>query len=588
MAPSRVLHTAPADIDHNPRPNDAEDYVFGGPASPALIEFDTAKLLDHQLELYGEKTAVVSRWQGITLTYASLHGTSRGVAQSLVRRGVVRGDHVVVLAGNSIEYVQLFFAVAGIGAIFSIINPTFTVEEVINAVNFLNPKAIFIANRIGYRRNGPLLDQLVSQSSVALSKPLICCLGKPEKLPENVLSWAEFNSNHEVGLGENYWGQINPQETLCIQFTSGTTGPRKAAMLTHRNLLNNGNLVGDRLHFSSQDVLCCCPPLFHCFGLVCGILAAISHGSSIILPSDVFNAEASLRAIDEEGCTAIHAVPTMFQALLDYPHAHTYTSQLRLRTGIIAGSSLSETLLQRLQSELRLSGLAYAFGMTELSAVNFMTDPSEISLLVDRSSTGTLLPHTLAKVVDDGLRALPPGARGELLVSGYLVFQGYHNNPEKTKEALVIDSQGRRWLRTGDIVTLSSAGACTVVGRAKDMIKRGGENVAPSDVEQALELHPDIATAAVVGIPDTRWGETIGAFIKRAAHARPSQKILAKEVRLWLRTRLAPHKIPEHIFWVGEGEGVPDQLPVNASGKILKTELGHIGSELVSSANRGS
>ncbi|CAI7598037.1 unnamed protein product [Penicillium pancosmium] len=327
---------------------------------------------------------------------------------------------------------------------------------------------------------------------------------------------------------------------------------------------------------SSKDVLCCSPPLSHCFGLVCGVLATITHGGTVIIPSDVFNPDASLRAIREHQCTVIHAVPTMFQAMLDFAAAKGYTNSLRLRTGIIAGSSLSETLLRRLQAELGLDGLAYAFGMTELSAVSFMTTPAVTSLLDDRSSVGTLLPHTSAKVVDGDLKALPPGVRGELLVSGYLVFKGYYQNPEKTNEALVFDSQGRRWLRTGDIVTLSSSGACTVVGRLKDMIKKGGENIAPRDVEQVLELHPDILTAAVVGIPDVRWGETVAAFIDR----RVGSEIGSKDVRIWLRGRLAAFKIPEHIFLTGDGIGVPDQLPVNSSGKILKQELSSIADRL--------
>jgi mevalonyl-CoA ligase len=249
--------------------------------------------------------------------------------------------------------------------------------------------------------------------------------------------------------------------------------------------------VGHRLGFVAGDILCCCPPLFHCFGLVCGILAAISHGSTVILPSDVFNAESSLRAIAEEGCTAINAVPTMFEAMLNYRHVGQYAPKFRLRTGIIAGSSLSETLLQRLAAEFGLSGLAYAFGnsyrnqsddtsltntgagMTELSAVSFMTTPSETSLLDDRSSVGKLMPHTAAKIVDSELKDLPFNTRGELLVSGYLVFKGYYKNAEKTNEVLVRDSRGRQWLRTGDMATLDALGACMVVGRLKDLIKRG-------------------------------------------------------------------------------------------------------------------
>ncbi|CAJ2510890.1 Uu.00g065150.m01.CDS01 [Anthostomella pinea] len=202
--------------------------------------------------------------------------------------------------------------------------------------------------------------------------------------------------------------------------------------------------------------------------------------------------------------------------------------------------------------------------MTELSAVSFMTTPSRVSLLDDRSSVGTLLPHTSAKVVDEDMNTLPPDTRGELLVSGYLVFKGYYSNAEKTKEALVTDGQGRKWLRTGDLATWSPSGACTVVGRSKDMIKK--------------ELHPGIAAAAVVGVRDARWGETVGAFLQRQQHDFNAQ---SKDVKIWLRKRIAPHKVPDHLFWIGEDPGVPGEFPVNASGKVLKNELGVVANRLL-------
>jgi acyl-CoA synthetase (AMP-forming)/AMP-acid ligase II len=244
-------------------------------------------------------------------------------------------------------------------------------------------------------------------------------------------------------------------------------------------------------------------------------------------------------------------------------------------------------------------------GMTELSCISFMTTPSNVSLLDNHSSVGTLLPHTSAKVVDSDLNNLPPGVCGELLVSGYLVFQGYYSNPEKTEEAVMRDYQGRQWLRTGDLVTLSAAGECTVIGRVKDMIKRGksncplgvtrskcdgnwrfqltpgGENIFPGDVEKALELHPDIAAAAVIGIPDAYWGETVGAFVQRTQNSKSETEIGRKDVKIWLRNRIAPHKVPEYFFWIGEGQGVPDELPVNATGKIVKKELRAIAGGLV-------
>ncbi|KAH8799094.1 putative amp dependent CoA ligase [Xylogone sp. PMI_703] len=591
--PNHTIEIDSAPQDEGFVAGEDEKFIFNGPTSPPLQDINIGQLLQQQFDLHSERVAVISRWQNISLTYQSIFNASRDLAQLLLLHGVRPGDHVVVLAGNSIEYLQLFFSVGGIGAIFVIINPTFSEEEAIAAIDFIGnkashrlrakPKAIFIADRIGFRNNKSLLEQLSSKNQ---NKSLIVQLGVTKTSPNNVLTWHEFR---QVKVGENqhgldilaqYWARGDPHDTLCIQFTSGTTGPRKASMLSHRNLINNAFLVAERLSFTPDDILCCCPPLFHCFGLVCGPLATFTHGSSAVIPSDVFNADSSLRAMSEENCTAVNAVTTMFQALLDYSQTKALTLKFRLRTGIIAGSSLSGTQLQRLNDEFGLKDLSYGFGMTELSCVSFMTTPSEMSLLNDRSTVGKLMPHTSAKVVDENLRALPPGARGELLVSGYLLFSGYYKNPKKSEEAVVVDSHGRQWLRTGDIVTLSTSGACTVIGRIKDLIKKGGENISPGDVEKVLEQHPDIRSAAVVGIPDSRWGEVIGAFIQRTQDVSLKGEVQSKDVKLWLRSRLAPHKIPDHFFWVGQ-DGVPDELPINVSGKVLKNELSVIASGLV-------
>lgn len=239
------------------------------------------------------------------------------------------------------------------------------------------------------------------------------------------------------------------------------------------NLLNNALLVGHRLHFSADDVVLCCSPVFHCFGLVCGVLAALVYGGTTVLPSDVFVAEASLRALSEDKCTIVHAVPTMFQAMLDHPDISKHAPHACLRTGIVAGSNLSTTLLSRLEEVLNFTGLAYGYGMTELSCIVFLTDPNEVRLVNEHTSVGKVMPWTTARVVDENMNTLPPGTPGELVVSGYLAFKGYYKNPEKTADTLITDTESRTWLRTGDLVTIDAAGRCTITGRVKDMIKRG-------------------------------------------------------------------------------------------------------------------
>ncbi|KAL4735233.1 hypothetical protein BDV11DRAFT_174031 [Aspergillus similis] len=546
-----------------------------------LTTLNTAQLLEQQRLRYPDKEAVLSKWQGASLTYETLNKSAREIAASLLRHGVRPGDRVVVLAGNSIEYVQLFFAASAIGAVFTIINPTFTPEEILPTIEFVEPKAIFVADRIGYRKYGPLIADI---AKARRASSLVVRLGSAAVF-EGVHTWEEFlqpgGAVQDPNLVASYWGMPGSNDPMCIQFTSGTTGARKAAMLSHSNLLNNALLVGHRLRFTPDDKILCCSPIFHCFGLVCGVLAAIIYGGTAVLPSDVFVAEASLRALSEDQCSVVHAVAAMFQAMLDHPNTAEHAPNVRLRTGIIAGSSLSRALLSRLKEVFGFTGLAYGYGMTELSCIVFLTDPEKVSLVDEHTSVGLPMPLTSAKVVDENLQILPPGSAGELLVSGYLVFQGYYRNPEKTAETLVKDNHGKVWLRTGDLVTIDESGRCTITGRVKDMIKRGGENIFPGDIEPVLESHPDITGCAVVGVPDSYWGEVIVAFIQATKEASSVPALQKKAIRLWLRNRLAPHKVPEHFFVLGSGEGIPDEMPINATGKVLKRDLRDIATRLL-------
>ncbi|KAK4171232.1 putative acyl-CoA synthetase family [Triangularia setosa] len=561
-------------------PGDLEGVTFKAPPSLPLPDLNIGQLLDKQAREYPQRLSIVSRWQNKRGNYRELHNTCQDIAQGLLRRGVRPGDHVIVLAGNTLEYAQLFFAVGAIGAIFSIINPTFTAEEVVSAVELLEPAVIFIADRIGYRKNNALLNELTQLQAQAPVIVRLPALTPVADTAGEILSWDDFLQKSSDDCRDNmlaqYWAKPDPNDTLCVQFTSGTTGPRKAAMLSHRNLISNAWLVGHRLAYTPDDSTCCLAPLFHCFALVCGIIAPILYGSSAVVPSDVFLAGASLEALSEEKCTVIHGVTTMFQALLDHPDAGKHAPSFRLRTGIVAGSALSRSWIQRLDEEFGFTGLAYGYGMTELSCMVFLTDPSRESLLDDHYSVGTLLPHSFARVVDSKLQVLPPGVPGELLISGYLVFKGYYKNQEKTDQAFVRDSQGRSWLQTGDLVSIDAAGRCIIQGRVKDMIKRGGENIFPADIETVLEKHPDIAVAACVGIPDDYWGEVVGVFVKRE----PDSKVGDRELKLWLRAKIAPHKMPERFFWLGDGGGVPDELPFNHTGKLMKAELRKIASGL--------
>ncbi|KAM3078785.1 hypothetical protein ACMFMF_003717 [Clarireedia jacksonii] len=555
--------------------------IFKGPSDTKLWEINTGELLNREAQLHGSNQAVFSQWQNISWTYKTLRDESRDLAQKLINDGLLPGDRVVVLAGNCVEYLQLFFAVTAIGAVLVVINATFSLDEVINAVRFIGPRFVFIARQIGYRNYDQLLLTLNgthhSQSEIRDNFRLLFIANDNEKIP-GIQSFKDFATGNHSNSLEEFWAKIKSEVTCCIQFTSGTTGRRKATMLSHSNLINNGRLIGDRLDFTEDDRLCCPPPLSHCFGLVAGLLAAVTHGSCLVLPSEVFDPSQVLQAVLEKRCTAIHAVPTMFESLLRIQKTSKLAGSFHLKTGIIAGATLSGQLLQRLNEKLGLSGLHYAFGMTELSAISFMTT-SDQSLLVDHSHVGQLMPHTLAKAIDDENNPLPPGREGELCVSGYLVHQGYYLDPEKTAEATHRDSQGRVWFHTGDLVTLNESGLCTVRGRIKDLIKKGGENIIPKDIEDNLLSHPQIAQAAVVGIPDEKWGEIVGAFCELAS---PQDVLSEKEIKVWLRKQgTAPHKMPDHYFVAGQGNGLPDTIPINSSGKIMKAELRTIAQQIL-------
>lgn len=377
----------------------------------------------------------------------------------------------------------------------------------------------------------------------------------------------------------------------------------KAACLTHRSILNNGFQIGIRMGLTENDIVCCPPPLFHCFGCVLGYMATATNGSAILFPSEAFNPKATLHSIQEERATALYGVATMFVAELELLSNGTipHTGFDGLRTGIAAGSSVPTPLMKKLHEQLRLTGLTICYGMTETSPVSFMTKPNDpMEKRVD--SVGTLMPHVSAKIVDplDRNRILPIGEKGEIVVSGYLVMKGYWGDKERTEEVRVTDENGTVWMHTGDEGQMDELGYVKITGRIKDLIIRGGENIHPLEIENCLFAHPLIAEASVVGLPDEKLGECVAAFV--AVHGGVSvdddedvdlpvmggddgselkekdcsrDRVLRKsELRSWVRGRLSGHLVPKYIFWV-------DDYPKTASGKIQKFKLRERGVEMV-------
>lgn len=369
---------------------------------------------------------------------------------------------------------------------------------------------------------------------------------------------------------------VSPYDTCNLQFTSGSTGHPKAAMLTQHNLLNNSRFIGDRMSLTERDILCCPPPLFHCFGLVLGLLAVLTHGGKICYPGEIFDGPAVLRAISDEKCTAIHGVPAMFDTLFSLPRPSGFDCTA-LRTGIIAGAPVPRHLMELLVNDFGMTEFTSSYGLTEASPTCFNAFVDDT---MDRrlTSVGTLMPHASAKVVNANGDILPVGSRGELCIAGYQLQQGYWRNQEKTDETMKRDADGILWLHTGDEAFIDRHGYCTITGRFKDIIIRGGENIYPLEIEDRLVQHPAVDRAIVVGLPDKKYGEKVAAFLERASGTeRPS----LEAIKTWTREKLGRHKTPVHVFWLGE-DGVSADVPITGSGKIKKFEIKKIGHELLS------
>ncbi|KAL7626129.1 hypothetical protein AAE478_002899 [Parahypoxylon ruwenzoriense] len=549
-----------------------------GPADPPLVDLTLGELLDLQCQHHGSQECIVTPWTGARWTYNELNQQSSQLARALLSLGIGVGDRVGIMAGNCEQYAAVFFAVTRIGAILVILNNTYTPTEAQYALKFSDCKVFFTTKKIGRVDNSALLAELAKEK---LGPDVVILRGESEPYP----TYADLiKQGRGVSTGQLHrLGRKVLAHNVCnLQFTSGTTGLPKAAMLTHHNIINNSRFIGDRMRLTPDDVLCCPPPMFHCFGLVLGMMAVITHGAKIVYPEETFDAAAVLRAISDERCTAVHGVPAMFDTLFSLEPPAGFDCG-RLRTGIIAGAPVPRYLMELLVSRFGMTEFTSSYGLTEASPTcfNAFTDDA-----IERRLTtvGTLMPHARAKIVDHDGNVVPVGARGELCIAGYQLQAGYWNNSEKTAEVMERDAEGVLWLRTGDEAVFDDRGYCSITGRFKDIIIRGGENIYPLEIEERLLAHPALATAVVTGLKDAHYGEAVAAFLALAQEEdgpgaggkRPSDR----EVRDWVQQKLGRHKAPAHVFWLGEG-GVPRDVPLTGSGKVKKFEMARFGEEIL-------
>ncbi|KAJ7151137.1 hypothetical protein C8R46DRAFT_1358051 [Mycena filopes] len=515
------------------------------------------------------------------------------LARGLLRMGVQKGDRVGVLMGNNSAYAMLQWACASIGAVLVTINPAYRINELVNVLNLVGVAHLFVVPRIRTSAYLEMLKDRLPDLHTLRNLVVVNNAGKftAEPVLQSQIDWREImvwdESAPEGRLQKEISTSLEKDDVINLQFTSGTTGAPKAVSLTHSNLLNNGLSIARCMYLTEKDVLCNVPPLFHCFGLVLGNLAAWSHGACIVYPSEIYDPKAIVDALVAEQCTALHGVPTHFLGVLaevERRRAAGATLEIpRLRTGIAAGSPIPIELMKALMSKLNLVDLTNAYGMSDSSPVSFQTTPAD-SLLKRVETVGKVQPHVKAKLVDAAGNIVPVGTPGEICVAGYLLQKGYWGDEAQTREVMRADPvDGTLWMHTGDEGVLDEEGYLRIVSRIKDIIIRGGENLFPIQIEDViLTSNPDsIEEVAVVAVPDAKYGEVVGAWVVR----RKSSSSIAsrEEIRASVARGMNPQNAPAWIFFTGE-DGAEGELPKTASGKVMKHVLREWSREL---AGRG-
>jgi len=545
-------------------------YARGSTDAP-LIEATIGDFFADMARRQPGHEALVSRHQGRRYTYAELHQAARQLASALLGLGLEPGDRIGIWSHNNAEWVLMQLATAQVGLVLVNINPAYRTAEVEYALNKVGCKALVTMPRFKTSDYLGMLRELAPELALCLPGMLAA-----KRLPtlRNVV-WIDV-----AGQGDEQPGMLRSSALMArgdagdaridaiaaglkntdpinIQFTSGTTGFPKGATLTHRNILNNGFFIGECMKLTPADRLCIPVPLYHCFGMVLGNLACITHGSTIVYPNDGFDPLTVLETVQAECCTGLHGVPTMFIAELDHPRFAEF-DLASLRTGIMAGSPCPIEVMKRVQADMHMSEVTIAYGMTETSPVSCQSD-ADTPLEKRVSTVGRVQPHLEVKIIDPESGAVVArGERGELCTKGYSVMHGYWGDEEKTREA--IDQDG--WMHTGDLATMDEEGYVNIVGRIKDMVIRGGKNLYPREIEEFLYRHPQVQDVQVVGVPDEKYGEELCAWII----AKPGTNPTEDDIRAFCKGQIAHYKVPRYIRFV-------TGFPMTVTGKIQKFKI---------------
>jgi fatty-acyl-CoA synthase len=520
-----------------------------GPKDVPLLHETIGDNLARTVARYPDREALVVPYQEVRLTYAEFAVEVDRVARGLLALGVTQGDRIGIWSPNNAEWVLVQYATARIGAILVNINPAYRTSELEYALNQSECRLLISAPKFlssDYRR----MVNEVAPAVPALERTLYL----ESEDWDQLLAGADSVPQADL---EAAAAALNPDDPINIQYTSGTTGFPKGATLSHVNILNNGFFTGEMCRYTPEDRVCVPVPFYHCFGMVLGNLACTTHGATIVVPGARFLPDEVLKTVSDERCTSLYGVPTMFIAALEHPDV-AKSDLSHLRTGIMAGSPCPVEVMKRVISEFNMTDVTIAYGMTETSPVSTQTAPDDD---IERrvATVGRIHPHVEVKIVDpESGRTLERGESGELCTAGYSVMLGYWNDPDRTAEA--IDAGG--WMHTGDLATMDAAGYVNIVGRIKDMIIRGGENVYPREIEEFLYTHPDVVDAQVIGVPDLKFGEEIMAWVK----LRDGSELTDGELTEFCKGKIAHFKVPRYFRFVPE-------FPMTVTGKVQKFRM---------------
>ncbi|MFL9929285.1 AMP-binding protein [Paraburkholderia sp. RL18-103-BIB-C] len=555
--------TEPAGSSPGSAPRDNLSHVRGSTQSP-LSTATIAALLADTVSRFADRPAIVFREQNVRWTWAEFSAEVDRLAAGLASLGLRRGDRLGIWSPNRVEWLVTQFATARIGVILVNINPAYRLHELEYALNASGCRAIVSAERLRTSQYLEMLQALAPE--LASSEPgklvagrlpaLQCVIRMGGERTPGMLGYEEVVSRGASMLDrqslDDITASLGCHDPINIQFTSGTTGHPKGATLTHHNVVNNARFVAQAMWLDERDALCVPVPLYHCFGMVMSVLACVSTGAKMVFPSEVFDPSATLAAVSDEKCTALHGVPTMFITELDVPQFAQYDLST-LRTGIMAGAPCPIETMKRVVSQMNMREVTIAYGMTETSPVSFQSSTDDP---LDRrvATVGRVQPHLEVKIVDIDGSVVPIGETGELCTRGYSVMLGYWGDDKRTQE-VVRDG----WMHTGDLATLDADGYCNIVGRVKDMLIRGGENVYPREIEEFLFRHPKVQAVQVFGVPDSKYGEEICAWII----LRAGEQATDDEIRDFCRGQIAHYKIPRYIRFV-------DEMPMTVTGKVQK------------------